>query len=54
MPLGELARTAKAKLSAGCLQLVGDPGKSVQRVAVACGAAGEFLSDALKAGRMRS
>lgn len=48
--LGELARTAKAKLSAGCLQLVGDPGRPVKRVAVACGAAGEFLTDALKAG----
>jgi dinuclear metal center YbgI/SA1388 family protein len=48
--LGELARAAKSKLSAGCLQLVGDPGKPVKRVAVACGAAGEFLTDALKAG----
>jgi dinuclear metal center YbgI/SA1388 family protein len=48
--LSELARTAKAKLSAGFLQLVGDPAKSVKRVAVACGAAGEFLTDALKAG----
>jgi dinuclear metal center YbgI/SA1388 family protein len=47
--LSELARTVKAKLSAGFLQLVGDPGKSVKRVAVACGAAGEFLTDAMKA-----
>jgi dinuclear metal center YbgI/SA1388 family protein len=50
LPLGELARTAKAKLSAGFLQLVGDPNRPVKRVAVACGAAGEFLSDARKAG----
>jgi dinuclear metal center YbgI/SA1388 family protein len=50
VPLGELARTVKAKLKAGLVQLVGDAGKPVRRVAVACGAAGEFLSDALKAG----
>jgi dinuclear metal center YbgI/SA1388 family protein len=50
VPLGELARTAKAKLNAGFLKLVGDLAKPVKRVAVACGAAGEFLPDALKAG----
>ncbi|MGL6097388.1 MAG: Nif3-like dinuclear metal center hexameric protein [Fimbriiglobus sp.] len=49
VPLGELARTAKAVLGAAGVQLVGDPETPVRRVAVACGAAGEFLSDALAA-----
>ena len=43
--LGELARNAKAALQAGSVQMVGDPAKPVRRVAVACGAAGEFLAD---------
>lgn len=47
--LGELARTAKAALSANVVQVVGDVTSPVKRVAVACGAAGEFLSDALSA-----
>ena len=29
------------------MQIVGSPGQSVQRVAIACGAAGEFLADAV-------
>src|SRR5262249_27399315 len=45
VPLGELARTAKAALAAASVQVVGDFTKPVRRVAVACGAAGEFLSD---------
>ncbi len=49
-PLGDLALMLKAGLSATTMQLVGDPGKPVYRVAVACGAAGEFLGDAIKAG----
>jgi dinuclear metal center YbgI/SA1388 family protein len=47
--LGELARTAKAALSATVVQVVGETENPVKRVAVACGAAGEFLSDALAA-----
>ena len=50
VPLGELAKTVKAKLAANAVQLVGDPGKSVSRVAIACGAAGEYLGDARRAG----
>lgn len=46
--LGELARHAKEVLRANALQLVGDPGRVVRTVALACGAAGEFLSDAIK------
>ncbi len=49
LPLGELAKLTKAQLNANCVQLVGDPGKLVQRVAIACGAAGEFLPDAIAA-----
>ena len=50
IPLVDLARLAKGKLTAGSVQVVGDTSKSVKRVAVACGAAGEFLGDAMKAG----
>jgi dinuclear metal center YbgI/SA1388 family protein len=46
--LSELATRTKAVLSANSVQLVGDGGRTVRTVAVACGAAGEFLSDALK------
>ncbi|MFM8272731.1 MAG: Nif3-like dinuclear metal center hexameric protein [Gemmata sp.] len=45
--LGELATRAKAALSATAVQLVGDPARPVRTVALACGAAGEFLSDAV-------
>lgn len=48
VPLGELARTAKAALAAASVQVVGDFTQSVRRVAVACGAAGEFLSDSMR------
>src|SRR5207253_5001863 len=48
--LGALARLAKAQLAAACVQIVGDPARPVKRVAVACGAAGEFLPDAARAG----
>ncbi len=52
--LGELARTAKTVLKAGAVQIVGDVEREVKRVAVACGAAGEFLSDAACARPMSS
>src|SRR5947207_11782960 len=48
VPLGELARTAKAALGAAAVQVVGDLSTPVRRVAVACGAAGEFLSDSIR------
>jgi dinuclear metal center YbgI/SA1388 family protein len=47
--LGELARAAKAALSAAAVQFVGDSGRTVRRVAVACGAAGEFLMESVRA-----
>jgi dinuclear metal center YbgI/SA1388 family protein len=47
--LGELARRTKHSLGASVVQLVGDAGREIRRVAVACGAAGEFLTDAIRA-----
>lgn len=49
VPLRELAATVKHELAAGAVQVVGDVKRSVKRVAIACGAAGEFLADAVKA-----
>ena len=46
--LGGLARRAKESLRAGAVQFVGDPARTVRTVALACGAAGEFLPDAVK------
>jgi dinuclear metal center YbgI/SA1388 family protein len=45
-PLDEFARTVKDALHASCMQIVGSRQQAVQRVGVACGAAGEFLVDA--------
>jgi dinuclear metal center YbgI/SA1388 family protein len=47
MPLHEFARTVTTALSAAAVQIVGSPEQAVQRVALACGAAGEFLADAV-------
>jgi dinuclear metal center YbgI/SA1388 family protein len=49
MPLAELARTVQTELKATAVQLVGDPGRAVERVAIVCGAGGEMLSDAVRA-----
>jgi dinuclear metal center YbgI/SA1388 family protein len=46
--LGALAERAKRELSTACVQLVGDSSRVVRTVALACGAAGEFLTDAIK------
>jgi dinuclear metal center YbgI/SA1388 family protein len=46
--LGALAERAKRELRAACVQLVGDPTRVVRTVALACGAAGEYLTDAIK------
>lgn len=48
--LAELARSVKTSLHANLVQVVGEPSRNVERVAVACGAAGEFLGDAARAG----
>jgi hypothetical protein len=49
MPLGELAARIRRELRAGATQVVGDFQKPIRRIAVACGAAGEFLNDAVRA-----
>ena len=46
--LNALAQTIKTQLNAHLVQMVGDPTRLVERVAIVCGAGGEFLSDALK------
>jgi hypothetical protein len=48
-PLGELAQTVKTGLNARMVQTVGEPSRVVERVAVVCGAGGEFLADAVRA-----
>jgi dinuclear metal center YbgI/SA1388 family protein len=48
-PLGEFARAVKSALGAAMVQTVGDAGKSVGRMAIVCGAGGEFLHDAVRA-----
>jgi putative NIF3 family GTP cyclohydrolase 1 type 2 len=50
VPLAELAAKVRAELRCGPVQVVGDGGRAVVRVAIACGAAGEFLADAARAG----
>jgi dinuclear metal center YbgI/SA1388 family protein len=44
--LGTLAREVAQLLKAPSLQYVGDPGRRVERVAIACGAGDDFLRDA--------
>ena len=47
-PVASLAQQVKATLSASTVQVVGDPGRSVQRLAIACGAAGSYIADAVR------
>ena len=47
VPLGVFAKSVKEALQASCVQIVGAPQQMVQRIAIACGAAGEFLMDAI-------
>jgi dinuclear metal center YbgI/SA1388 family protein len=49
LPLAELARSVKTDLKAAAVQVVGDPARLVERVAIVCGAGGEFLADAVRA-----
>jgi dinuclear metal center YbgI/SA1388 family protein len=48
--LAEFASLAGRALGRVAVQMVGDPNRQILRVAVACGAGDEFLSDALRAG----
>jgi dinuclear metal center YbgI/SA1388 family protein len=47
--LEKLAQKAKEVLNANHVQIIGDPTGQVESVAVACGAGGEFLMDAVRA-----
>jgi dinuclear metal center YbgI/SA1388 family protein len=47
--LGEFANRVKVALNASFVQLVGSPNRPIQKIALACGAAGEFLLDSLRA-----
>lgn len=46
----EFARHVAAILGAPATQFVGDPARSIERVAIACGAGDDFLNDAARAG----
>ena len=48
MKLGELAERVKRELSAASVQVVGDLSRMVRKVAIACGAAGEYLVDSIR------
>ena len=48
--LAELARRVKTALNAQLVQVVGEPARAVRRVAIACGAADDFLDDAIAVG----
>lgn len=48
--LKEFSTTVRDRLKIDAVQYVGDPEQLVKRVGVACGAAGEFLSDAATLG----
>lgn len=50
LPLNDLVSRVKHELNASGVQVVGESSKPIRRVAVACGAAGEFLPDAINAG----
>jgi dinuclear metal center YbgI/SA1388 family protein len=50
IPLAHAARAVKDALQARQVQFVGDPGRSVERLAVVCGAGGAFVHDAARAG----
>jgi dinuclear metal center YbgI/SA1388 family protein len=50
LSLGALANQIKKSLSATVVQVVGDPARQVQTVAIVCGAGSEFISDAAAIG----
>jgi dinuclear metal center YbgI/SA1388 family protein len=49
LSLEEFARRVKDLLQAGPVQLIGDPSRLVQRVAIVCGAGGELMGEAIRA-----
>ena len=49
LPLADLAKLVQQALGAKQLQLVGDPSRTVRRLAIVCGAGGDFVADAARA-----
>jgi dinuclear metal center YbgI/SA1388 family protein len=49
MGLEEFARSVRAALRSGPVQVVGEVGQKVERVAIVCGAGGDLLGDAVRA-----
>jgi dinuclear metal center YbgI/SA1388 family protein len=49
-PLGEVVAQVRAELKCGPVAFVGDAARPVERVAVVCGAGGDFVSDARRTG----
>lgn len=49
-PLAEIADMAKTRFGISTVGLVGDPGRMVEKVGIACGSAAEFLPDAARLG----
>jgi dinuclear metal center YbgI/SA1388 family protein len=49
LPLGEVTRQVKERLSCGPVQVVGNLEREVRRVAIACGAGSELMPDAIRA-----
>ncbi len=49
-PLRGFAEAVRTALGCGPVQVIGDPQRAVSRAAVACGAGGELLPDAVRAG----
>jgi dinuclear metal center YbgI/SA1388 family protein len=47
--LNDFAAAVKSALGAGAVGAVGEPERTVRKVAIACGAGGEFLADAARA-----
>ena len=50
LPLGDLVANVRAELKCGPVAFVGDPGKMVGRIGIVCGAGGDFVADAGRAG----
>lgn len=50
MRLAELKKVVSERLRQPMVQFTGDPSKTIERLAIACGAAAEFLKDAHRAG----
>jgi dinuclear metal center YbgI/SA1388 family protein len=49
VPLGELAAEVRRALNSGPVQVVGEADRAVRRVAIACGAGGSLLGEAVRA-----